>query len=140
MKSGWMEDIKYSYAIVHISVHLALAGLLYFAVQPDLTLDFTKLFLIGLGTVAVDLDHVLLWKERGIKGYLRLRTLVEYGKPRRYKFHNLLFLFSAFGGSLLILVYEYFFIGLFFAAVALHLLWDFLEDMVIFKMGYGHWI
>lgn len=135
-----MEDVKYGYVIVHISVHLALAGLLYFAVQPDLTLDFTRLFLIGLGTVAVDLDHVLLWKERGIKGYLRLRTLVEYGKPRRYKFHNLLFLFSAFGGSLLMLVYEYFFIGLFFAAVALHLLWDFLEDMVIFKMGYGHWI
>ena len=135
-----MEDVKYSYAIVHISVHLVLAGLLYFAVQPDLTLDFTRLFLIGLGTAVVDLDHVLLWKERGIKGYLRLRTLVEYGKPRRYKFHNLLFLFSAFGGSLLILVYEYFFIGLFFGAVTLHLLWDFLEDMVIFKMGYGHWI
>lgn len=139
------EDVKYSYAAVHIAVHLLLAGLLYFVVQPDLlfdytAIDYTKLVIIAFGTAVVDLDHVLLWKERGIRGYLRLRAFVEYGKPRRYKFHNLLVLFAAFGGSLSTLVYDYFLIGLFFVAIALHLLWDLFEDLVIFKMGYGHWI
>lgn len=140
-----MKIIGYNYALVHIAVHLLVAGLLYFAVQPDLSLDFaklnfTKLAIIGAGTAVVDLDHLLLWKEKGISGYLYLRTILEFGKPRKYKAHNLMVLFGAFGGSLLILVYDYFLIGLFFVAVMLHLLWDFLEDIVIFKMGYRHWI
>jgi len=135
-----MKTIGYNYAIVHVAVHLLIAGLLYFAVQPDLELNYTKFAIIALGTAVVDLDHVPLWKERGIKGYLELRSIEEYGKPRKYKFHNLMVLFGTFGGSLLILVNVYFLIGLFFAAAALHLLWDLLEDLMIFKMGYGHWI
>lgn len=134
------KETKYNYAAIHIAVHLILAGLLYFAVQPDLEIDFTKLLLIGFGTAVIDLDHLMLWREKGVSGYLYLRTVLEYGKPRKYKFHNLMVLFGAFGGSLFILVYDYFLIGLFFATVALHLLWDLLEDLVIFKMGYGHWI
>jgi len=135
-----MKIIGYNYALVHIGVHLLIAGLLYFVVQPDLSIDYTKLAIIILGTAAVDLDHVPLWKERGIKGYLELRSIEEYGKPRKYKFHNLMVLFAAFGGSLLILVHDYFLIGMFFSAVLLHLLWDLLEDLIIFKMGYRHWI
>lgn len=135
-----MENIKYGYAVVHVAVHLLLAGVLYFTIQPDLTINFTKLVLIGLGTAVVDLDHLMLWKEKGIPGYLYLRTMLEFGKARKYKFHNFLVLFGAFGGSLLIMVNDYFLIGLFFAAVGLHLLWDIFEDLVIFKMGYGHWI
>ncbi len=135
-----MENIKYGYAMIHVAVHLLLAGLFYFAVQPNLAINFTKLVLIGLGTAVVDLDHLILWKEKGMSGYLYLRTVVESGKGRKYKFHNFLVLFGAFGGSLLILVNDYFLIGLFFSAVALHLLWDIFEDLVVFKMGYGHWI
>lgn len=135
-----MKIIGYNYALIHIAVHILIAGLLYFAVQPDLSIDYTKFAIIALGTAVVDLDHVALWKERGIKGYLELRSIEEFGKARKYKFHNLMVLFGTFGGSLLVLVYDYFLIGLFFVAVAVHLLWDFFEDIVIFKMGYGHWI
>jgi len=140
MESARIGNTKYSYAAVHIAVHLLIAGLLYLAVQPDLAVDSTKLFIICLGTAAIDLDHLALWKEKGMSGYLYLRTVLEFGKPRKYKFHNLMVLFGTFGGSLLILLGDYFLIGLFFAAAALHLLWDLLEDLFIFNMGYGHWI
>lgn len=135
-----MKIIGYNYALIHIAAHLLAAGLLYFAVQPDLSINLAKFALIALGTAVVDLDHIFLWKDLGLKGYLKLRSIEEFGKPRKYKFHNLMVIFGAFGGSLLILVYEYFFIGLFFVAMSLHLLWDFFEDIIVFKMGYRHWI
>lgn len=135
-----IENVKYNYAITHIAVHMLIAVVIYFTVQLELTLDYVKLLLIGLGTAVVDLDHLMLWREKGMTGYLYLRTVLEFGKPRKYGFHNFMILFGTFGGSLLILVYDYFYIGLFFAAAALHLLWDLAEDLLIFKMGYRHWI
>lgn len=128
------------YAALHSAMHLVLAGLLYFAVQPDLSLDMEKLATIALGTMIVDLDHMPLWRERGIRGYLKLRSMEEFGKPRRYALHNFFFLIGSLGGSLLIMISDFFLLGLFSASFALHLIWDFSEDIMIFDMGYGHWI
>jgi len=130
----------YKYAFIHLFVHVIIAGLLYFVVQSDMSVDYSKLIFIAIGTAAIDLDHILLWKERGLVGYLKLRSIEEFGKPRKYKFHNLMVLFIAFGGALTIFIYEYFLIGLFFAAMSLHLLWDLFEDLVIFRMSYRHWL
>jgi hypothetical protein len=135
-----MKVMGYNYAAIHVMVHIVVALLLYVAVQPDLSLNMLKLAIIAAGTAVVDLDHVFLWKERGIRGYLKLRSVEEYGKPRRYKFHNFMVICGLFGGSLLIVVNDYYLIGLFFAAALLHTLWDLIEDLVIFRMGYGHWI
>lgn len=130
----------YRYAIIHSAMHVVLAGLLYFAVQPDLITNLPKMLPILVGMVIVDLDHIPIWRERGIRGYLKLRSMEEFGKPRRYALHNFFTMVASLAGSLLMLFSEFFTIGLFFASLAVHLLWDFLEDILIFDMGYGHWI
>ena len=135
-----MKIIGYNYAIIHTMVHLFLAGLLYYAVQPDLSLDYVKIAVIAIGTAIPDSDHIPLWFERGVKGYLELRSIEEFGKPRKYALHNLMLVFLLIGASSLIVVKDYFLIGLFSTATVLHLLWDFAEDVFIFKMGYRHWI
>jgi len=140
MDSPEMQMIKYNYVFVHVAVHLLVAAALYFVVNPSLTLDVGKAAAVALGTAALDLDHVPLWLNVGIRGYLKLRTVEEYGKPRRYALHNFIVLFAALGGSLAMALNEYFLIGLFFAAVVAHIAWDFLEDIAVFKTGYRHWI
>ncbi len=134
-----MKVIGYNYAAVHMMVHLLLAAVLYFAVQ-GFSIDYVKLAVVAVGTAIVDIDHVILWKEKGIRGYLQLRSVEEYGKPRRYMLHNLISIFALLGGSTLMVVNSYFLVGLFFAAALVHMLWDFLEDILVFRMGYGHWI
>lgn len=134
-----MKVIGYNYAAVHMMVHLLLAAALYFAVQ-GFSIDYVKLAVVAVGTAIVDIDHVILWKEKGIRGYLQLRSVEEYGKPRRYMLHNLISIFALLGGSTLMVVNSYFLVGLFFAAALVHMLWDFLEDILVFRMGYGHWI
>lgn len=140
MDSPEMQMIKYNYVFVHVAVHLAVAAALYFVVNPSLTLDVGKAAAVALGTAALDLDHVPLWLSVGIRGYLKLRTVEEYGKPRRYALHNFIVLFAALGGSLAMALNDYFLIGLFFSAVVAHIAWDFLEDIAVFKTGYRHWI
>jgi len=123
-----MKIIGYNYAVIHTLVHLLVAGFLYLASQPDLSINYTKMAVIALGTAVVDLDHVGLWMKKGVKGYLELRSIEEFGKPRRYRLHNLMVVFLLIGASGLLVVRDY------------HLLWDFTEDVLIFKMGYRHWI
>jgi len=135
-----MKIIGYNYAAVHVFIHLILAGLLYYAVQPDLATDYAKLALIALGTIVVDIDHIPLWRQEGVKGYLKLRSVEEFGKPRKYKLHNLIILVVVLGGAILIIIRDYFFFGLLSSAIALHLIWDLVEDVLYFKMGYKHWL
>ena len=135
-----LRIIGYNYAAIHVFIHLIFAGLLYYAVQPDLATNYVKLALIVIGTAAVDVDHIPLWRDKGLKGYLEMRSIEEFGKPRKYGLHNLTILVISLGGSILIIIGDYFFIGLLSSAVALHLLWDFIEDVLFFKMGYKHWL
>jgi hypothetical protein len=137
---GRVKIRGYNYAILHWAMHWVVAGFLYFAVQPDLTLNMWKALPIVLGTIVIDLDHFSLWRKEGIRGYLKLRSIEEFGKPRRYPMHNFFFIIGSLGGSMLLMIRDFFPFGLFSAAVALHLLWDFAEDILIFGMGYGHWI
>jgi hypothetical protein len=140
MEAPGLRIIGYNYAVVHAAVHVAVAAALYFAVNPSLTLDMGKAAAVALGTAVLDLDHVPLWLKVGVRGYLKLRSVEEFGKPRRYQLHNLMVFFVTLGGSLAVAVSEYFLIGLFFAAVVLHVAWDFIEDVAVFRMGYRHWI
>ena len=130
----------YSYALLHTAMHGVLMGILYLIVQPDLSIDLYKIGLIIFGTILIDLDHVPLWLEKGLKGYLELRSVEEFGKPRRYFAHNFFVIIASLGGSLFMLLSDFFPLGLISAAIAVHLLWDLLEDLIVFDMGYGHWI
>jgi hypothetical protein len=131
------------YAIFHSSVHVTLAFLLYVLSVRSISLDIAKLVAIGIGSAIMDLDHVALWRKIGIVGYIKLRSEDEIGKARRYAFHSLSLVLLLVAGSLILLVGElraYQPIGLFFAAAAMHGLWDFFEDVAIFKVGYRHWL
>ena len=130
----------YTYAMLHMAMHFVIAGLLYFAFQPDLSTNLDYLLPILFGMVAIDLDHIPLWIKVGIRKYIRMRNYEERGKPRKYLLHNLLVIFIGIGGSLLVMIQTFRPYGLFFMSMTLHLLWDMFEDVMVFDMGYGHWI
>lgn len=93
-----------------------------------------------LANIIIDLDHLPLVFRRGIRGYWALRTLTEFAKPRKYPMHNLPAVIATFvvgtwqfiSGNILYAVAV--------LAVTLHLLWDFAEDTILFKMGIKHWL
>jgi len=128
----------FKYAVAHTVVHLLLALLLYLIFRPGLA----GLAAILLGTVLIDLDHLSLWFQHGIRGYLYLRAVIEVGKARRFYLHNLVTLIASFVASLAVgfALPKFFLFELFFLATTLHLGWDLFEDVVIFKMGVKHWM
>jgi hypothetical protein len=131
------------YVAFHSFMHLALAGLVYFLSVRGLSFDSMNLIAVILGSAALDLDHIPLMLRTGIGGYLKLRSEDEIGKARKYALHNLTVVLILVAGSLISLVGELrplHALGLFFAAAAMHGLWDFFEDVTVFKLGYRHWI
>jgi hypothetical protein len=116
-------------------VHVLLVLAIYFALQLN-TLNF---FVLLLGTVLIDLDHLPLWFKNGIRGYLYLRNVKEVGKPRKYFLHNLVTLPTFLICSVLVFYQQYFVFGIFSLGAAAHLGWDFFEDVAIFKMDINHW-
>ncbi len=124
--------LKYSF--VHTAVHLLLIALVYFVFK----LDWFSLITAFVGGTIIDLDHIPIWRKRGIIGYLYLRGVKEFGKPRKYPLHNLLVLLLSTISSLLIFT-QFFILGIFSLALALHLWFDLLEDIIIFRLNTKHW-
>jgi len=123
------------YPLFHIAVHLMIILAIFYAFQ----LNALNFFVLLLGTAFVDLDHLPLWLKRGIRGYLYLRNVKELGKPRKYLLHNFVVMPTFLICSSLVFYPQYFIFGVFSLGIASHLLWDFAEDILIFKMGINHW-
>lgn len=127
-------DLKYysSYFLFHASIHLFLVGIIFIAFQ----LSTSQLILVFLASAVVDADHLPFIKKKGIKYYAKV-----WGSHivKAYPLHNFLVLIISFMASLFILDPELFIVGICFLSAALHLLWDLLEDALIFKMGIKHW-
>lgn len=123
------------YAFFHSLVHIALVVLvaIIFGLTP-----FT-IIIAFLATAIVDLDHFQLWLKEGIRGYLFLRTITEFGKPRSYAFHKFYVLIPAAICSIF-LSHHFLFLSIACTSITFHLLWDLLEDVGIFKMGIMHWL
>lgn len=124
--------LKYSF--IHIVVHLLLIATIYFVFK----LDWFNLIIVFIGGTIVDLDHFSLWLKKGIRGYLYLRAVTEFGKPRKYPLHNFLVLLLSTIGSLLVFT-QFFTLGIFLLGLSLHLWFDLLEDIIIFRMDTKHW-
>lgn len=124
--------LKYSF--IHTLVHLLLIATIYFVFK----LDWFNLIIVFVGSTIIDLDHIPLWRKHGIIGYLHLRSEKEFGKPRKYPLHNFLVLLLSTIGSLLIFT-QFFTLGIFSLALSLHLWFDLLEDIIIFRMNTKHW-
>lgn len=122
------------YAFVHIVTHLLLIALVIFTFR----LDWLGSVVVFIGGTIIDLDHFPLWSRKGIGGYLYLRATTEFGKPRKYPLHNFLVLLLSTIGSTMIFT-QFFTLGVFSLALSLHLWFDFLEDIIIFRMSTKHW-
>ncbi|MEM5834489.1 MAG: hypothetical protein QXQ69_01410 [Candidatus Aenigmatarchaeota archaeon] len=114
------------YAAFHWFIHFFLVFLL----ANFLNADFYSLLLIFFSSVFIDLDHLPILLKKGIRG------IITFEKPRKYLFHN--FFFLVFFASLSILPI-YFLLRLVFFSLFLHLIWDLVEDVLIFRLGTKHW-
>jgi len=129
------RHVKYRYSIIHGLIHL---GIFFFTCSA-LGLNAFNFLVAFLGTIIIDIDHLSLVLRAGIKKYFRLRGTIELGKPRKYALHNIPILFSSIALSLIFLIFQSLSLFAFFLFIFLHLLFDFLEDAVIFRMGIKHW-
>jgi hypothetical protein len=98
-----------------------------------------NLFALLAGAVFVDSDHIPLLFKKGIKGYFYLRSVKEKGVPRKYFLHNLVVMPTFMICSALAFYPQYFTFGVFSLGIASHLLWDFAEDVLVFRMGISYW-
>jgi hypothetical protein len=114
-------------------VHLLVPAGLYFVFN----LNLLELVLVLIATLIIDLDHMPFVIRRGF-GYW-FKTSWVRPSSRKYPLHNFLSLAVFFILSLLILEPKFFILGACFLSIALHLLWDFLEDVFIFRLGIEHW-
>lgn len=124
--------MSFKYFLFHGIVHLFFVGLIYFIFQ----LDWFYLLLIFLSSAAIDADHLPFIKRKGIKYWIKVWSSYV---PKSYPLHNFLTLFIFFLASFLIFVKEFFVLGICSLSIELHLLWDFFEDVFIFRMGIKHW-
>ena len=124
------------YLIFHWIVHFLLVLLLYNLFSFNL-----KVLLVALvGTILMDVDHLPSLRKLGIKKYVYLRGVVEFGKPRKYFLHNLFTIAFLSGGCFLMLTQSTFYFGVLCLSMLLHLLWDLFEDVFLFKKGIEHWL
>jgi len=126
--------MRLTYAVFHSFVHLVTPFLLWYFFN----LSFENFLIVFLTTFIIDLDHLCYFNKKGFRHWLD--TVLKFREGKSYPLHNLyLFLISLFGVFLL-LIPQYYKLGLVFVAFFLHMLWDLFEDTVIFKIGIKNWL
>lgn len=124
--------MEFKYFLFHGIIHLFLVGLLFVIFN----LDLRGLVLVFLSSTLIDADHLSFIRKKGVDYWIKVwRSHIVKSFP----LHNFLTIFIFSIGSLLIFDPEFFIIGVCSLSVTLHLLWDFIEDAFIFKMGISHW-
>ncbi|MCS7105840.1 MAG: hypothetical protein NZ942_00785 [Candidatus Aenigmarchaeota archaeon] len=118
--------MSFKYIIFHWFVHLFLALMLVAWLRLELFFSL----IVFLSTIAIDFDHLPITLKEGLK------EILKFTKPRRYFFHNLLFLVFFI---LLTTLPINFSLKLIFLSLVLHLSWDLFEDVLILKIGIKHW-
>jgi len=122
------------YAFFHWSVHLLLVILIYLIFN----LNWLNFLLVLLVAGLIDSDHIFMIRKSG--GIINwAKNSMKFHMPRKYPLHNFLTIIIFLIGSFFVFNQEFFAIGICSLSVALHLLWDFIEDAFILKMGIKHW-
>lgn len=121
------------YLLFHSLFHLFLIAIIYFVFQLDL-LGLVAVFLVS---AFIDADHLPFLKRHGLRYWFKISWKTH--EPRKYPLHNFLTIVIFSAASFLVLSEKYFFIGILSLSAALHLWFDFLEDVLIFDMGIKHW-
>jgi len=123
------------YAAIHMSIHfLTPVAIAYF-----FNLNIFQFMVALVGALIIDSDHYFLVTVHGVKGAFSRVILHGFGKIRKYPLHNFVTIVVAALGGLLVFQPAFFLVGIFSLAVFIHLLWDLLEDVVIFRVNLNHW-
>lgn len=123
------------YATVHMLVHL----LTPFAITYFFNLNLAGFFVAFVGSFVIDADHYFLVLRHGVKGAFGKVVHQGFGKSRKYPLHNFAVIVLAALGGLLVSQPNFFLVGIISLAVFVHLLWDLLEDVIIFKLEPNNW-
>jgi hypothetical protein len=115
------------YATFHWFVHFLFASLIIIFLK----LDFSCFLVAFFSTIFIDLDHLPFVLKKGLK------EVIKFSEPKKYFLHNFIFLFLFFLLSFLPINLSF---RIIFLSFFIHLLWDLLEDVLIFKMGIKHWL
>ena len=111
--------------IFHWTVHAVLLSLFIIVFK----LNLTQVLVAVASTLLMDIDHIPIIIKMGYWFVL---------EPIRYPLHKisiLLITSIGFGWSL----FTKNWINIFLSAAFLHLLWDIIEDAVVYRMGIEHW-
>lgn len=123
----------FRYLLFHIFIHVFLVASIFFVFQ----LNLLNLFLILLSSAVIDIDHTPFIAKHGFVHWFK--TAWKSDERRKYPLHNFQAIILSLFGSFLIFYPELFGLGICSLSTALHLLWDFLEDIIILKVGTEHW-
>jgi len=123
----------FRYAIFHTCCHL----LFVFLISFILKLNFEYFLLVLIAQFAIDLDHLVFLRGKTLKEFLSIIT--NFSKALNPHLHNFASLSLSMAGSFLIFTKVFFPIGIFSLSLFIHFLFDFLEDVLVFKMGIEHW-
>jgi len=120
------------YFLSHGLVHLLLVALIFFVFR----LGLSGLILVFLSSAIIDADHLPFIKKRGVNWWVK-----DWGShaAKSFPLHNFFTMLLFSTTSLLVFIPCLFIIGICSLSITLHLLWDFIEDVFIFKMGDKHW-
>jgi len=127
-----MKEYKLSYGIFHWLVHFSLmliAGYL-------LGLGFTGYLILFFATIVIDFDHLPVLRKKGVFGYLKS---LKFSEARYYPLHRIHFLVLFLLLTLVSKYLEISFLTIFFVGVVVHMVWDFSEDVFIFRIGIKNW-
>jgi len=122
-----------TYGVFHALVH----SIIVIGISLIFNLNWSGFILVLFAQCVIDLDHIPFLKKRGIKYWFKTAWVSQV--PRKYPFHNFLSIIISLVCSILILDPRLSFVGLCFLSITLHLLWDLVEDVFIFKLGMSHW-
>lgn len=123
------------YAAIHISVHI----LTPVAIAYFFNLGLAGFLIAFIGSFIMDSDHFFLVLRHGVRGAFKKVVFQGLGKSRKYPLHNFIVVALAALGGFLVSQPEFFLVGIFSLAIFIHLLWDLLEDVIIFRLKPNNW-
>jgi len=142
-----MRDYSWEYGILHWIMHYILAIMLvafsgivivpiYFSFDLFgiyIETNFIDYFIVIVITSLIDLDHIPVLRKFGARKYiLAQKRLVS-------PFHNFFFLSIFAIASAFSAIFISRTLAVLIFAIVLHLIWDILEDVLIFKTPFRRW-
>ncbi|MCS7123505.1 MAG: hypothetical protein RMJ17_02960 [Candidatus Aenigmarchaeota archaeon] len=134
----------YAYIFIHWFVHFTITHLITYFTKFSIIDYSIKIWIFDylifdylimyVATILIDLDHLIVLKKTNIS------ALIKLSKVRvPFPFHNFFFLSILSLTSLFLVLCSLKNFGIILLAPISNLLYDFVEDLIIFKTGYKKW-